>query len=125
MLGSRSGIKSKREKLAEKKSEKESRLAQQPPSKEEGLYSRFERKKVSAEDEKEEEKGERRGFNRLNVSRLKKAEYAPPIIDVEPEMEVVEEVGAEPMTHPDARTLLSYRIEGNSATKYVSDLYLH
>lgn len=28
------------------------------------------------------------------------------------------------MIHSDARSLFSYRIEGNESTKYVSDLYL-
>jgi hypothetical protein len=29
------------------------------------------------------------------------------------------------MQHPEARALLTYKIDGTDATKYVSDLYLH
>ena len=49
-----------------------------------------------------------------------------PIIDLEGDGEigVVEEVGAQPMHHSDARALLSYKKEGDTSTKYVSDLYL-
>ena len=50
-----------------------------------------------------------------------------PIIDVDSDSElgVVEEIGSSPMHHSDARTLLSYKREGDASTKYVSDVYLH
>lgn len=64
-------------------------------------------------------------INHFNQERFRKVDYVPASTPDTPSLLIVTCDAQDPMQHSETRALLTYKIDGTDATKYVSDLYLH